>query len=598
VTIVDSKVVISVDAETDAARRQMELLRAHQQAFAAEVMKGLDAQNQKLADSATKWLKVGAAIGSLGVAAKFAADSWKAYVDRANAEAATYGISLDALRKASAGLKTDTELLAFAEKSLSKDLALTRKEMETVLRAQVALARNGRDAAKVEEALGAALTKNTVKPLKELGIVLKQNEDPAKNYIQIMKALETAANDAGASQAEVGENVQRAGVMIQNSWTDVKVAAGKLVDEGLSPLAGALTWVFNVINDFLSAGQLTDSDVQTLRRRTGNGTLGEAWAARGQNAQQLSGLGLAQWQGTANATFENFAGIVSDLKVSIAKQQKFEELAAEASAKAALDAAKAAKAAEEAWFALRNAAMEGDEVAKAASWQNQFGEAPRVTGAGGGFQGMAQGSDPSSNLLSSIWGRGSSGPSQSTQIKGRLEQIFGPIEQFDAYATAFQMLEGSVTSALDAWITGSQSAGEAVKSFIAESLRALALEMAVRSLREFATAAAMAASPYTAWEAPGHAKAGAMYGAAAAAAAIGARALGAGGGGGSASGGGGAGGAVSAGAGAASGAGRQTTVIIATGHDFAEDSPRARLNKARQLVRTAQAQAGEGGRFE
>jgi hypothetical protein len=595
VTIVDSKVVISVDAETDAARRQMELLRAHQQAFAAEVMKGLDAQNQKLADSATKWLKIGAAIGSIGVAAKFAADSWKAYVDRANAEAATFGISLESLRKASAGLKTDTELLAFAEKSLSKDLALTRKEMETVLRAQVALARNGRDAAKVEEALGDALTKNTVKPLKELGIVLKQNEDPAKNYIQIMKALEAAANDAGASQAEVGENVQRAGVMIQNSWTDVKVAAGKLVDEGLSPLAGALTWVFDVINDFLSGGQLTDSDVQNLRRRTGNGTLGEAWAARGQNAQQLSGLGLAQWQGTANATFENFAGIVSDLKVSIAKQQKFEELAAEASAKAAQDAAKAAKAAEEAWFALRNAAMEGDEAAKAASWQNQFGEAPRVTGAGGGFQGMAQGSDPANNLLSSIWGRGVSAADQS---RDRLAQIFGPIEQFDAYATAFQMLEGSVTSALDAWITGSVGAGEAVKMFIGESLRALALEMAVRSLREFATAAAMLASPYTAALAPGHAKAGALYAAAAGAAAIGARALGGGGATAAPAAGAGGGAAVSAGAGAAAGAARQTTVIIATGHDFAEDSPRARLNKARQLVRTAQAQAGEGGRFE
>jgi hypothetical protein len=595
-TIVDSKVVISVDAETDAARRQMELLRAQQQAFAAEVMKGLDAQNQKLADSAAKWLKVGAAIGSLGVAAKFAADSWKAYVDRANAEAATYGISLESLRKASAGLKTDTELLAFAEKSLSKDLALTRKEMETVLRAQVALARNGRDAAKVEEAVGAALTKNTVKPLKELGIVLKQNEDPAKNYIQIMKALETAANDAGASQAEVGENVQRAGVMIQNSWTDVKVAAGKLVDEGLAPLAGALKWVLDVANDFLagvgSPGGEGTQMVDEAVRRTAFGTVGGAWAARAQGRQQLSGLGLAQWQGTADATFANFAGIVSDLKVSIAKQQKFEELAAEASAKAALDAAKAAKAAEEAWFALRNAAMEGDEVAKAASWQNQFGEAPRVTGAGGGFQGMQAGSDPTNNLLSAMWGRGVSAADQS---KNRLDKIFGPLEDFDAYTRAWTFMGNAATTALDAAITGSEGAAAAFKKLTAETLRALAIEMAVKAIRETAEAIGSAAS-YDYKGAAEHGVAAAKYAAGAAAAGLGARLLGAGGGGGGSSGGGGA--AAAAPTGGAPAAGRQVTYIIATGHDFAEDSPRARLNKARQLLRTTQTQAGEGGRFE
>jgi hypothetical protein len=588
---VDSKVVVSVQGKDDGASRMFESFRAQQQAFAAELLKGIEAQNKKLQETVNFWAKVGAGIVGVAGAVKLAGDAWKLYVQRANLEADTFGVNLDQLRKASAGLKTDTELLSFAQQSLSRDLGLTRREMETVLAAQTGLVRKGHELTKVEQQIGEALKKNEVDPLKDLGIILKQNEDPAKNFTQIMQALADAANDASSAEARVGENVKRASVEVQNGWTTLQVAAGRLVDRGLAPLAGSLGAILDVITDFMEGGALTEGDVNELRRRSGIGTLGDAWANRPGAPQMLNGVGLAQWQGFVDQTFKSMAGIAKDVQVATRRQQTFNEMSADAAKKAAEDAAKAAAAARAAWEAIRRDAIEGDRIATEMQLANLLDPAARVTeGFSGGLADLSAFGVPQDASTKAMREAGA-------RTQSKLEQIFGPIEEFDAYAHAWGTLQNAVTSALDAWITGSMGAGQAVKLAIAEGLRALAIDMTVRSLREFATAAAMLATPLTAPLAAGHAKAGALYAGGAAAAAIGARALGAGGGGVSAGGGSAGAGAAAPVGSAGTAGGERVVTIIATGHDFGEDSARVRQQRARQLVRTAEGAAGAGVAF-
>jgi len=579
---VDDKIVAKYEADVSQYQRQLEQLRASQNAFAAEVVKGLESQNKQLEQTISKWAGIAAGIAGAVASIKFAASAWHAYVERANAEAATYGVSLEKLRAASAGLKTDTELLNFAEKAQTRDLALTRNEMELVLKAQVALARNGRELSEVEEAVGSALTKNSVKPLKDIGILLRQNEDPAKNFTQIMKALANAASDAGAAEAEVGENVQRAGVAIENSWTNLKVAAGKLIDEGLSPLTSWLTDALGWLNDFLSEAGSPNlgKDLERWGRQRVAGTVGDAVNNASAFGRFQDSIGEAMFKATIENTLRNMAGIQKDTL-------------ALASRSAAL--ARTRKP---------GPAGDGGQALLALSrWDEDTGrfydDSP--TAIGGGF---------TSSLAGTDWARAASEAGDLTTTRegyakfnsrnatSKLEQMFGPIEDFNIYKEAFGMLSGAVTTALDAWITGSESAGKAVKRFIAEVLRAEASKMAVLALENGAQAAYHAAL----YDYPGAAKftaSAALFTAGAAAAAGAARALGGGGGGGAPPA-GGAGAAPATPASAGSGGdGVQRPVVIVYGDAFAQQTDRQRAIEARRLVSAGMAQAqGRGVAFK
>jgi hypothetical protein len=181
---------------------------------------------------------------------------------------------------------------------------------------------------------------------------------------------------------------------------------------------------------------------------------------------------------------------------------------------------------------------------------------------------------------------------QRTEKTNFLESTFGPIDEFNAYAEAFGMLTGGVTSAMDAWISGSMSAGEAVKKFIGTALKGLASQMAIEALKHGAYALGSLAFGDIGG-AGRHAAAAAAFGAGAAAAAVAAKqmsssgssASGGGGGGSSSGGSGGAGGSTSAPSGSADGdSGKSRPVYILMGDSFSSDSPRMRSIRANEAM--------------
>lgn len=114
--------------------------------------------------------------------------------------------------------------------------------------------------------------------------------------------------------------------------------------------------------------------------------------------------------------------------------------------------------------------------------------------------------------------------------KLRLENAFGKLDEINAYKLAFDGLGGSVTSAMQAWIDGSMSAGQAAKKFAGEYLSTVAATLAIEALKEgaYAVASSIPGPFFNPAATAGHAAAAAQYGVAAAAAAGMAKALGGG----------------------------------------------------------------------
>ncbi len=101
---------------------------------------------------------------------------------------------------------------------------------------------------------------------------------------------------------------------------------------------------------------------------------------------------------------------------------------------------------------------------------------------------------------------------QAARRQSFLESIFGPIEQFNVYAAAFNLLQSSVSAAFDAWITGQSSVGEAVKAAVATGLKAVAIDAGIQAIKNTAYGfAALASGPIGGVSAGGYFKAAAMF---------------------------------------------------------------------------------------
>jgi hypothetical protein len=171
-----------------------------------------------------------------------------------------------------------------------------------------------------------------------------------------------------------------------------------------------------------------------------------------------------------------------------------------------------------------------------------------------------------------------------------LERMFGPLEEFDAYAESFGMLTGAATAAYDALVEGNMSAGDAMKAFLKDAIKGLGSRMLIRSLEETAEGVAALSNPLTAAAAPAHFQAAGLFAAGAVTAGLVASRMGGGGGGG------GGGGSASLPRDMGTGrdqyeGGRSKVIII--GDPMSDDSPRYQArNIAKQLTRAERTSAG------
>lgn len=167
-----------------------------------------------------------------------------------------------------------------------------------------------------------------------------------------------------------------------------------------------------------------------------------------------------------------------------------------------------------------------------------------------------------------------------------LERMFGTPEELNFYGDAWGTLTSAITGGYEALVTGSESAGKAMKRIVAGSIMAEGSKMLIHSLEEAAFAVAALATGNFA-SAATHGKAALMFGAGAAAAGVAAHALGAGGGGGGGASSGVGASAAGVGLGAGGGNDRPINTTIVLGHGWDDESPRQRAERFSREQRRA-----------
>jgi hypothetical protein len=560
-------------------------------------IEGIKAGNTALEGKIKTLGKAALAVGGMVAAYKAAQASFEHYAQRTKLQSAAAGISIDSLRKASGGLKTEMELLSFAAKTNSGTFKLTEKQMGIALQAMRALERKGHDTTDVFNKVTTALTEAKSDALEPLGIVMEATGTKAERVNQIMERLAKETLAVGDASLTAEERQRAIGVQFEDSMGKIKTAIGSLV-VAMQPLVQLIADIIGKVASLIS--KLGVSDLVN-----GIDELDWDWGWQGPTASSKSGrLGTD----TSGSDFVPGKGWVrrdfyKRLKNDLADKYYPQEI-------------------------------DGGEM--------DFSKKPRKRGGGGGRSSAAPpdampvqeyfdwnlGGDPSGWYESmygvssvadqmgstSQIGFGKYGPKlldDTQQLdkmadsyqkfrteKGQtfMEQAFGPLEQFDAYGAAFGVLTTTLTSGFDAWVNGSESFGQAMKAAFKQSLGAVASDMFAKSVQHAAYALGSLAF--------GDFRGAATHGAAAGAFAAGALTIGslARSMGGGAAAGLPAGNTTGAGStavpvlpsysGAPSG-NRQVTLVI--GDDFAEDSPRKRAAKAGRYLQMGMRATGPTG---
>lgn len=572
-------------------------------------------------DSTVEKLKRG--LGDVSAFIGIANDLFKHSLEESRLQMGASGVSIEGLRKASRGLKTEMDLLRDAVKFKSAAEKLSQRDMEDVERAMDSLTRKGKDAQKVNEAINQALTKLSTEGLQELGIRVDKaglSMDDASDRAELFKRVMQQLRDEslGVADAELTkeERTASAGVTFTNAVDRMKTALGEFVT-ALAPMIEKVAWLIENVPKLVSG------------IGTGMGKLYKGWA---------QSMGLNVWHDDSDGT----QGVNDILQARLRRNARVRELFAQGNtigagmlgsggaeeldetsgtaavagwlkqngwAPGGIDApvgakykgkgqrdAAASAALAEAKRAAEEAKRLANEVAKSLTddlVKQLEDEAPDIEDA---FEALGSNlTEMLGNLDEKIASGITAMGDADKKRKNFLEAAFGPIEEFNQYAAAFNILGSAVTSAMDAWITGSESMGTAIKKALAQGIKALASELAMNALKHGAYALGSLAF--------GDVRGAAMHGAAAGKFALGAvaaaavaRSMGHGGtdygSAGTPTGAGGAAPRPTSGGASQSGGGSHTVMIIGDPHDTETNSRRRTANAKRIISRVVGDSAG------
>lgn len=494
-------------------------------------------------------------IGGVAKIAKGAFDLIEFSGKRADLSAAAAGVSIEGLRKATLGLRTDTELLGTAAKLNHSVFQLNQQDMEIAARAMTALGERGGDAEEAINAVTDALVTGKTKGLKAYGIEIDETKDKATKYKEIMAALKTVSGEVSEATLDQSDSVSQLKVNFANSIDRMKDSIGQLA-MSLEPLLAALAKAVGLIADVVEGAKITD-DVRSLilnRNATvGGQVMGDLAVANDKLLREriagIGGLSGLRGGGTAGAVNTGLLKQASGGR-GVSRYGDYARLG-------------------------------GIDVQDNNDLGFNYGSlGSRAGESSSDLQGMVNAQaamyEAERNSRESRYADFNKGKEQSF-----LQSTFGSIDEFNLYAQGFQMLTGAVGASLTAWIDGSMSAGQAFKKFIGEALKGLAVQMSIEALKHGAYAlGSLAFGDFRG--AAQHGQAALAFGAGAALAAVTAREFGSGAKSApsakapNVSGGGGGGGA------------RGPERIIVYGDSFAEDSPRGRQRQAKRMIARAQ----------
>lgn len=616
---IGKNVVIRYHAETAAAQANVRQLQKTQEKHDATLKAQQEGEIKGLEGKIAKYAKYAMYAGAAFAAVKVSMEAMTYSFDQQELRERAAGHNIDALREATRGLVSETDLLKLAQSANLGVMKTSADDLIILAKAMDVYKERGYDAAKVTQDFGEYLQTGKAKALKDYGLQIDEARGSVAQYKQTMEQLNVVAREQAQIEEDGGDRMQQRKIQIEDATAKLKESFGTLVAtaeplltfmvETITMILDGWRQILDLINSIDIGGGLARTTDENLRsmvsdldreyaaRRSQDRAIEEQEAIRAANARTAAFLATATPAQLAAAKAQGAklgGAIKSGVSDGIGTLADWMRGSGKASKGAGgkggairipitfttiddveLDVLGARAASED---------MAAREAEKAAALRARFGRASSLD-----VEGFQPSGFNAPELQTAIDAAGelqriAAESYQSTDSV--LRRMFGDPQEIELYAAGLKTLQDAGGAAFSAFITGSGSAGEAFKEMVAQNMIALSSEMFGRSIYELAMAAGSLAM-YDFKGAAAHTKAAGLYAGGAVIVGGIARVFGSAGGGGS-------GGGAASGAALPSttssainkapeaGAGRSVTVVV--GDDFADDSPRKRQQRAQRMV--------------
>ena len=595
-----SKVLTEYKADISDHKAKIKQLTGAQKELAKAELEAAEARNKQLENQKTKLGQVALAAGAAFAAIKVGQAGLDEYARYADLSARVSGETLSKLKEASGGLRTEMDLLTFAAKTNHGAFKLNVEQQELTLKAMRALGKQGYEASEVFDAVTKAVSEANTGALEPFGIQIDVAGSKADKFKAIMQALSGTVAEAGGDLNAQSDDAKRLGVQWDNAMSSIKRAIGGIVS-ALGPLIGLVGDLAGVVGSVVDKLSGVVSVLLKPIEFPGRASLGTIIA------EQMAAAGERRRISQQAGDYES-SRVGPDLAYSSEYDPRMGANAALRQKVITDRMVKAVRAAYESGYgrgAGESSGRGGGRGYQPGDYSNGF--TSDGLGAPGSFDlGIGSGinvggtfdTSLGAGILDSYGAPGelqgminASGAAGASGGNGEsaLAKMFGPLSDFDAYASGFQILESAVTSAFTAWIDGQKGIGEAFKGAIKVGLTATATEMLGQSIRHGAYALGYLATGHPV-EASANAAAAAKF--AAGAVLIGGLAKGLGGGG-STTAAGASGGAAPTGGSIAAQQTSSRPITILLGDEMAADSPRRRQQRAASALELAKRGMGD-----
>jgi hypothetical protein len=474
-----SKVLTEYKADISDHRAKVKELTGEQKKLAQAELEAAKASNEHLDGQIDKLGKAALAVGAFYAAYKVAQASVNETIEFQKQQAASAEFNIEKLQAAAGGLIDDMEAMKFAATTSAGAFKLNQNQMELFQQVIRAYTKDGFDAKEVTDRFTEALVSGKTRGLREFGIQLDDTRDKTKLLNELMAVGQKEIDKYGGNLEVAGDSWRRSSVAWSDALDDIKHRIGELVIK-LAPLVELLAKAVSLISAVIP-GDLQDTP------------LGEAMRS-GQNDQN----------GLRNLTFgEGYSkgltpGIARQLGKGLDEQKTVYYIAGDEIARQIKDWVRKNVKNEYRQPEYHNDGFESESIG---TMKNINGGLFDGLDSGAIHRGIAQLIGQAEDVQSgfgNLWRTSVEGGSRSDRyqqfVAGRAqtwsERTFGPIDQFDKYATGFGILKDAGMAAFQAWETGSESLGTAIKKALANSLAATASSMFAHGLEEGAYALA------------------------------------------------------------------------------------------------------------
>ncbi|KAB2882625.1 MAG: hypothetical protein F9K40_23380, partial [Kofleriaceae bacterium] len=362
----------------------------------------------------------------------------------------------------------------------------------------------------VAKAVGDAIRKGEVEPLKELGVAFDEATAKTDKKKALLDALGESAKRAGGNLSMASDDSKRMGVSFENATNRIRAAIGQVVNAA-APAAEAFARMANELGRI--AGGVA-AVVEQAKRIPGvrGGLLGDIWDAGVWYNENWTpwGMGFNAGMGAKNWLFPSGGDESIDPEIANAVLMRYADTSTPGAAylspeqrRHAMDYLEIALA--RADSALRRGNRKAERVRRRARrGRGTATPRPQIDIAalgnqaldflGSGYDAINQGLEDFGQMgtewhpeeMDVLVDRSKAAAADLAaymdQLKAQqretfLTSVFGPIEQFNAYGSAFGTLKTAAQAAMQAWIDGSMSAGAAFKQAMAQQLGAQAVEL-------------------------------------------------------------------------------------------------------------------------